>query len=173
MTVALCRKHKHAFTVYPPGYAPYTRQSVAPAAPNGSLLHRAEPATGLPADTPWGATLFGAALDAAGGKAWRPEGAAFTTGKWRTQQRHIEHCLNLFALTVVHQRQRHEVAELIGVAHVELQHTAQQVTKTSGYRQRGAAVKKILNQLQLRASLPTDLLRCGAVVGMWAEPMFS
>jgi hypothetical protein len=92
---------------------------------------------------------------------------------WRTQQRHIDQCLRLFAVTSVHQRQRHEVAELIGVAHVELQHVARQLTKASGYRQRGAAVQKILNQLQPRASLPTDLLRCGAVVGMWAEPMFS
>jgi hypothetical protein len=170
--VVLCRGHGHAFTVYPPGYAPYTRKTLVAVAPDGCVLRRSESTGEQPDNTRWEATLFEAALDAAAGEAWRPQGAAFTTAKWRTQQRHIEQCLNLFALTSVHQRQRHEVAELIGVAYVELQQAAQQITKASGYRQHGAAVQKVLNQLQPRASLPADLLRCGAVAGMWAEPMF-
>ena len=165
--VVLCREHRHAFTVYPPGYAPYARKPLVAVAPDGCVLHRSKPPGEQPDKSAWEATLFEAALDAAAGEAWRPQGAAFTTGQWRTQQRHIEQCIS-----PVNQRQRHEVADLIGVAYVDLQQAAQQAAKASGYRQRGAAVQKVLNQLQPRASLPADLLRCGAVAGRWAEPMF-
>ncbi len=179
LMVVLCRGHGHAFTVYPPGYAPYARKPLVAVAPDGCVLHRSKPPGEQPDKSAWEATLFEAALDAAAGEAWRPQGAAFTTGQWRTQQRHIEQCLSLFALSPnVTQRQRHEVGELIGIAYVDLQHAAQEVGTASGYRQRGLAVQEILSRLQpLRrgrdmTSLPADLLRCGAVAGMWTEPMF-
>ena len=38
LRVARCVTHKKGFTIYPPGYAPYGRQRLAPVAPDGSLV---------------------------------------------------------------------------------------------------------------------------------------
>ena len=170
LLVVQCREHRHAFTIYPPGFAPYAREPVVRAAPDGSLPPET---TGLQPRL-WQGTLFDAARDAAAGEAWRPQGAAFTTGRWRTQQRHIEHAACLLALTQdTRQQQRHQVANHLGLSYLDLQDAARHAARVPGYRQRGSAVHQVLSRLRLRPSLPADLLRCGAVAGIWAEPVFA
>ena len=41
LDVLLCQTHRHSFTVYPPGYGPYERQSLAPVSPSGEPLQEA------------------------------------------------------------------------------------------------------------------------------------
>jgi hypothetical protein len=38
LDVLLCHTHGCSFTVYPPGYGPYERQSLAPLSPSGEPL---------------------------------------------------------------------------------------------------------------------------------------
>src|SRR5260221_5223061 len=66
VTVAQCRTHRRAFTLYPLGHVPYGRLAVAPVTLDGQMVlsTHSEPAAGDRRSPAWRATQLGAAFAA-------------------------------------------------------------------------------------------------------------
>ena len=90
LTVLSCLVHNCAFTLYPPGFTPYGRKSVAPVAPDGSAVVQAPAEAHALTET-----VFEAAVDAAQGVAWARECPGGTAKWWGTQGRHLDRALDL------------------------------------------------------------------------------
>ncbi len=87
LLVARCDAHGCAFTLYPPGYAPYRRQALVRLGPDGTDLQHDEPETLMRS---FESTLFEAAVDASQGRAWaREPGDVPGERWWSTQGRHL------------------------------------------------------------------------------------
>lgn len=97
--------HGPAYRLYPPGYAPYQRESVAPVDGAGEMVRiGVEDESGCPGSLAWCRTFFAAVLDAAEGKGWSRESPADDSRRRRTQQRYLELCASLLGLS-------HEIEE--------------------------------------------------------------
>lgn len=166
LLVASCAVHGHSFTIYPPGFAPYGRVPVVAVTPNGALNEYRESPGAV-----WVGTLFEAARDAAQGIAWRPGGPAFTTGRWRTQQRYLDKGLRLLGLHPKSELVRPVIAKLLRVPVKDLCCFALGQSNI-GYRGGGQAVAAVLDLLEVRPSLSQELLQCGGCAGLW-PPMVS
>ena len=118
LAVFRCRTHLCIFTVYPPDWTPYARRSFVALSPDGADgFHDGG------VRLAWASTVFQAVVDAAEGKAW-PQEARFIVdergfmpgGVFRTQCRHIEGALGLFAINEEADRRCQEkVAALFGI----------------------------------------------------------
>ena len=66
VTVAQCRTHRRAFTLYPLGHVPYGRLAVAPVTLDGQVVlsTQSEPTAGDRRSPAWRATRLGAAFAA-------------------------------------------------------------------------------------------------------------
>lgn len=159
LTVACCRTHGRCFTIYPPGFGPYQRRPVVQVTPDGTG------SDGEVADS-----LFEAAQDAAAGQAWRPSGPAFSTGRWRTQQRHIQLAVRMLGLDPkAPAAVREEIAHRLAVPLLDL---APAPAQCGGYRMRGQRVMEVFARFPRTTELPRLLLACGAVAGLWSTPVF-
>lgn len=160
LMVAQCGTHGHSFTIYPPGFAPYLRRPVVGVTPDGS---------GVCSDGVR-SSLFEGAQDAADGEAWRPSGPAYTTGRWRTQQRHIQLGVQLLGLDAeAPDATREQIAHHLAVPLLDL---ARAPPQNAGFRVRGRRVMEVFARLQRTMSLPKQLLRCGSAAGLWPAPAF-
>ena len=115
LAVKHCQLHGHAYTLYPPGFAPYQRRAVERRSIAGQLLV-VEEAPAVTVD--FGGTLFEAALDAADGRAWprcfSPDEALDRW--WGTQGRHLEITSRIVGVAMAQQeREREVLASLLGV----------------------------------------------------------
>jgi hypothetical protein len=170
LAVVVCREHRLGFTLYPPGHVPYGRVAIAPVGIDGSVV--LEPAGSSAAGSvAWGLTVFGAALDAAAGIAWpRTNEPAEPRRWWRTQGRYLGLGGWLLALAAqVRQRQREQVAQVLGIALLVLLDGAAGFA-ASGYRGRGRAIVAVLSELTIGAQLGDRLLASGSAMGLWGEP---
>jgi hypothetical protein len=75
LTVARCGPHDRSFTLYPPGHVPYGRIAIAPVSVDGALVKEAPSEERTAGEAPvaqpsLSGTVFGAAIDAAAGRAW-------------------------------------------------------------------------------------------------------
>jgi len=166
LAVLCCGVHgPPAFTVYPPGYVPYGRHRVAPVAADGGAVHGEgeDPMEGF------AATVFGAAVDAADGKAWSREGG----GRWwSTQGRALARLLWWVGVAVdLEAAVRARLAAILGVAQLMLREQAQAIAGHPGYRQRGRAVVTVLAALRRDASVADRLVAAGAEVGLWPRAL--
>jgi hypothetical protein len=160
LVVAECKTHGHSFTIYPPGYAPYLRRPVLDVVPDGTSGGAAGAA----------ASLFEAARDAAAGRSWRPSGAGRTTGRWRTQQRHVELAVKLFGLDAkAPDARREQISHHLAVPLLDLVPAPPQ---KAGLQSRGRRVMELFARLPRTTGLPKQLLRCGVAAGLWPEPVF-
>lgn len=160
LMVAQCKSHRHGFTIYPPGFAPYLRRPVLALTPDGS---------GVGGDGVR-SSLFEAAQDAADGESWRPSGPAYTTGRWRTQQRHIQVGVRLLGLDAeAPAATREQIAHHLAVPLLDL---APAPPQWAGFRSRGQRVMEVSARLPRAMSLPKRLLRCGSAAGLWPVPVF-
>jgi hypothetical protein len=169
LVVARCRTHEQAFTLYPPGYAPYGRKPVATVAPDGGPLRA--PAKQKKAERFRG-TLFDAALDAAAGDAWTREHRGATDRWWHTQLRQIETARALLGLApAADSGLRHEVAEALGIRTLLIEEQASMLrAEAVGYRERGAAISAVLSDLSPARFLADRLLEAGHLTGCWGAP---
>lgn len=159
LVVARCVTHRHCFTIYPPGYAPYLRRPVLAVTPDGRACGDAV-----------ASSLFEAARDAADGQSWRPSGAAYTTERWRTQQRHIQVVVSMLGLdSGASSAVREQISHRLCVPLLDLEPAPPQ---WSGYRSRGRRVMEVLARLPRTVSLPKQLLQCGCAAGLWPAPAF-
>ena len=162
VAVVGCTEHpvgRH--TLYPPGHVPYGREAVVSCSASGALLR-----SGEPGDRRWEATLFAAAVDAAGGARWPSDSPAGDSRRRRTQGRRLELAGRLMGVhPELDEGTRERVATRLAVGTMTLRSGAQRWTRS--WTQRGAAVLAVLVALALDGSLLDRLLAAGVMVGLW------
>ena len=163
LAVVGCTEHpQRRYTLYPPGYFPYSRTSVAPYSRSGELLRDA--ATGQPL---WESTLFVAAVDAATGERWPEESQWDDLRRRRTQGCRLQLAGRLMGVDVhLDAGVRERIASRLAVATMKLFSGAR--TWANGWRKRGAAILAVLLSIPIQTSLLDRMLAAGAVSGLWA-----
>jgi hypothetical protein len=172
LVVLLCREHGHAFTLYPPGHAPYQRRAVLRLGPDGSAVV----GEGERRETLWEyeSTLFEAALWAHGGRAGaRESGADPPSLWWSTQGRHLGLAARLVGISRGQDRRdRETLSGTLVVDALLLHEEACRVETQPGYRTLGQAICRVLKALRGGAPLRARrLLGCGLLIGHWGEPL--
>ncbi len=157
-----CLTHRRGFTLYPPGHLPYGRLSMAPVFPDGTSI----------GDGPdrFVGTVFAAAFDAARGVPWPRESDGARC--WPTMCRRLKVAeIWLGVAPGLGDRQREERAADLDVALLPLLTAAAAIRAAPGYRSRGAAIVKILEELPAGFPLLLHLLRAGHAAGLIGEPL--
>lgn len=167
LAVVRCSTHPaHAFTLYPPGHVPYGRVAMTPASTAGALLldsHSGEPA--------WGATVFRATLDVAGGERWPGDSPASDLRRRRTQGRRLEVAGRLTGIHPVFvDAVREQIATRLGVATMTLRTAAQAWGAACDWTARADAVLLVVAKVPVTAVLPDRLLSAGALADLWPSP---
>lgn len=165
LTVVRCRTHGCAFTLYPPGYAPYRRQPVVRLSPDGRPIRGEGDAT----RTDFDQTLFEAAVDAGHGRAWARESGPDPPRRWwGTQGRHLSLAARLVGVARdLGDRVRSSIAAVLSVGNLLLREGARAV----GYRGIGRAICDVLGRLGRGARRAVQLLVCGHLIERWGEPL--
>lgn len=170
LMVVKCRTHGYAFTLYPPGYAPYRRQAVMRVAPDGKPIY----GEGKDAPEPFDDTLFDAAFDARSGRPWARQSPSLPQPPperwWGTQGRHLRMAARLVGLAAeLGDTVRGCIATILSVSSLQLRDGSH----ARGYRGIGKAVCDVLQRIRgsvRRRAL--DLLVCGHLAGHWGEPLY-
>ena len=170
LAVVHCRTCGVAFTLYPPGYAPYRRQSVLRLSQDGSPIFREKGRDAERAD--FDGTLFEAALDARDGVAWaRASGEATLDAPeryWPGQGRHLRLAARITGIARdLSEPLRESIAVILSVDCLGLH----EGSRATGYRGLGKAICSVLAKLRSGARRAFYLLTCGALVGRWGEPL--
>ena len=166
LCVVECRVHRLAFTLYPPGYAPYRRQAVLKLTPDGEPIGGEDRAVA----TEFEATVFAAALDANASKPWARETKDLVPEHWwSTQGRHLQLTARLVGVAIdLVEKTREAIAAALSVGMLSLRELCQ----AKGYRATAAAICAVLGSLRGRASRRAQqLLVCGHLIGHWGEPL--
>ena len=168
IAVVGCSAHPHGrYTLYPPGHVPYGREPAVPSSPSGGLLRDA--ATGEPV---WEATLFAAAVDAAGGERWPSDSPAGDPRRRRTQGRRLELAGRLVGVHArvaeIDDAARERIATRLGVPTLTLRTAAREWA--ASWARRGAAVLAVLLIVPVDGALLDRILAAGALGGLWARP---
>ena len=165
-----CKTHKIGFTLYPFGYYPYSRHTLAPVDMEGNLLTKSyDKKTSL-----FIGTLFEAATDAAGGIAWDKES---TDGKLKlrfiSQIRHMQRATILLGIAPETRNYlREEIAQILSVSGQAIIDISIQTAQFScDYQCNGNNICNLLQQIP-RGTLFERLAETGASVGLWKEPLF-
>ena len=168
--VAQCQPHHKAFSIYPPGYAPYGRKAiVGTIAPDGNLIIL----DGDDALEPFRQTIFDAVADAANDKIWShschagPENQRFST-----QLRQVIRSVIMLGLSPEQVPQRSVVTEILNVPGQLLHENAGIILdQKSTIRDAGQAVCNILEKLSAQAQAGINvflqLAICGHLAGLW------
>jgi len=166
--VVVCKEHNIGFTLYPPGYYPYSRHTLAPVSPDGSLLveqtdkHR------------FSGTLFDASLDAAAENVWCQESTKNSlTPRITTQNRHLGCIARLFGIGAASEaRQREEVSQILMIPGQLLHDCFASLSDASAIKIKGAIISRILNRIPFLATIFERLVELGAGAGLWPSPLF-
>ncbi len=168
-----CKAHGRSFTVYPPGCVPYGRTALVHVTPEGAAIGGAA----LVGDT----TYFGATIMASRGQTW-PEsssarGADATVGSEfppdgvrRTQRRRQRGAARLLGLVFDCNRVAERIAEVLGVPLLRLQDFRSAYGEARGWTQGAKVLVKMLAALPRTLALVDNVLRAGAIAGLWPHP---
>ena len=172
LTVVHCKTHGHAFTLYPPGHVPYGRVAVAPVSASGAPILLASSVGGVTEpderrELGWDATIVAAALDGAAGAAWPREYDESNLRWWHTQGRRVARAAELFGIGAGDEGRRAEMAEQLGIAHLELRQGMRRWAEASGYRSRGQAVVEVVRLLGAGRCICDQVIAAGSVAGLW------
>ena len=168
LVVVKCHAHKRGFTLYPPGYAPYRRQSVVVATSDGESVR-----TGQTDRRRFAGTVFQAALDAAVDIAWRREGCgdAKAKGSWTTQLRHLDIAAGVVGVAPeLSARDRDEIADVLRVDSLTLREQARGLESEAGYRSCARAVCTVLDEIPDGSFLAERFLETGHTTRHWGVP---
>lgn len=184
LVVAECREHGVAFTLYPPGYVPYSRVAVAPVDAEGQLVREVEDVgsgrEGLDDEDEgktagqlsWDTTIFRAARDAERRLAWPRRNTKDAMGSWRTQGRWLAiaaACLGLTSGDSDHW----PLVGLLGVPGLVWREARAKYADARGYVVRGQAVMLALGALYAAGHRLLDmLLAAGFKAARWGEPQY-
>ena len=191
LTVARCGPHRWAFTLYPPGHVPYGRIAIAPVRSDGALIKDASPGERTGEEAPvaplgertgeeapvappsFSDTVFGAAIDAAAGRAW-PRAHPARPAHWRTQGRRLVRGAQLVGIAPTtpddEVRHREQMARHLGVPTLLLVEQARQWGKARGYRERGAAIALVIAEMEASRRISDRLMCAGALGRLWGQP---
>jgi hypothetical protein len=163
--------HGPAYRLYPPGYAPYQRESVAPVDSAGELVRVGYEEAGKPGVLAWCRTFFAAVQDAAEEIGWSRESPADDSRRRRTQRRYLELCARLLGLShemgdEVCQR----IAASLGIAWLLLSDRRGGYLSAVTYMERGPVIKSVLEMIPVDRSLAHRLLTAGFIAGLWGRP---
>jgi hypothetical protein len=169
LAIVRCHTHGHAFTLYPPGYAPYQRKPVLALAPDGNYpIAESQPAGRLDV---FEGTLFEAAIDGERHEAWArsSEGGAPAERWWSTQGRHLQTALKILGVAPgTDTRGRERIAAALSVDHLLLRDLSR--SDASGYHARSRTVCAVLRRLRRVTRLALRLLYCGRLIECWGVP---
>jgi hypothetical protein len=164
--------HGPGYRLYPPGYAPYQRESVAPVDSVGEMvLIGVEDESESPGMIAWCRTFFAAALDAAMGTGWSRESPVDDSRRKRTQQRYLELCARLLGLS--HEMEDEvcqRIAASLGIAWLLLSDRRALYQSAVTYMERGPVIKSVLEKVSVDRSLAHRLLTAGFIAGLWGRP---
>jgi hypothetical protein len=163
--------HGPGYRLYPPGYGPYQRESVAPLDSAGELVLVGDGEAGKSGLLAWCRTFFAAVLDAAMGIGWSRESPADNLRRRRTQRRYMELCATLLGLS--HEMEDEvcqRIAACLGIAWLLLSDRRAVYQSAVTYRERGPVIKSILEMIPLDRSLSHRLLTAGFIAGLWGRP---
>jgi hypothetical protein len=165
-----CKTHKIGFTLYPYGYYPYSRHTLAPVDMEGNLLTKSyDKKTSL-----FIGTLFEAATDAAEGITWDKES---TDGSFKlrfiSQIRHMQRATILLGIAPETRNYlREEIAQILTLSGQAIIDTSLQITQSPhDFQCYGDKICNLLQQIPL-GTLFERLAEAGASVGLWKEPLF-
>ena len=165
--------HGPAYTLYPPGFAPYQRSSVAPMSASGEIVRvgAGSDESVAPGGLAWLRTLFAAALDAARGMSWSRESPADDPRRRRTQRRHIALAAMLLGLAAdVDEEIAQRIANCLGVAYLVLSDLRREYRAALTYQSRGKAIVSALELVPVDRTLGQRLLLAGFIGGLWGRP---
>lgn len=166
--VLVCKEHRIGFTLYPPGYYPYSRHTLAPVSHDGCKL------INKTAANKFSGTIFDAALDAAKKNFWSKESkkGSLTPRLW-TQGQHVKRIAKLLSIeTEKNERQREEVSQILQVPGQLLHDSTIAFRDAAGIEGRGAIISAILKQITCCTTLFERLAEVGAGAGLWPTPLF-
>ena len=177
LIVVRCQTHGCGFTLYPPGYTPYSREmlhsDILPDQPDHAS--RTPESTTDPCHDHFAGTWFQAGLDAAMGTAWLRENDTEGPlgGKiWRTQTRRLTAMTVLLGVDPALPEERRElIASGLDVGLLVLNDARAMITDKPGYRSRGQAVVTVLEAIIERPCITERLLRAGYLAGLWGTPL--
>lgn len=164
----VCQEHKIGFTLYPPGYYPYSRHILAPVSPDGKLL--VEPTD----QHRFSGTLFDASLDASVENIWPKETVEGSMQpRLTTQNRHLERIARLFGIGVNgNSRQREEVSQILMISGQLLHDCAASWQDVFSPRNKGTVICKILGAIPFFVNIFERLTEIGSGAELWPSPLF-
>jgi hypothetical protein len=167
LLIAKCSAHTGAFTLYPPGYVPYSREHVAPVDDDGQPLYQAKEASGKP-QLAWEVTIFRPSLDAAVQQPWRRSNNGRTSpGWWSTQVQRVAQAAQILALTG---SDSSALVGVLGISALDHRDSVAAYREASGYQTRGSAVCAVLRKLSaVRGNLLDMILAAGFAAGRWGR----
>ncbi len=165
LLVAKCKTHEISFTVYPPGYAPWGRQRLAPVAPDGDLIEEEK-------DTPrFEGTYFEAAIDAANFDFWPESHAGNTMPRRITQKRHLDRAALILGVDPgLPERVREELSQILSLSGQLLRDIAGFIKKRPSAQNKGKSICRILSVIDRSPSIFERLAEAGAKVCLWPKP---
>jgi hypothetical protein len=163
-----CKKHG-GFTLYPPGYYPHSRHTLAPVDMEGNPLTKSDDSSSLLIGT-----LFEAASDAADGIQWQiGSNDGLLKPRFITQLRHIQRAAILLGIDPdTEQYVREETAQILTIPGQCLSDaTRKNSLCTSEYQCYGREICHILQCIPAEM-LFERLAEAGAGAGLWTTPLF-
>gem|GEM_PF-2435434 len=163
LAVAYCARHRRAFTIYPPGWVPYGRATVAPAQLDGGRAQG------------WPQTVFDTALAVANGQRWDwnlREGQDVQRLSYSTEYAHVDRCSRLLGVHAdLGLDLRHDIGEVLGVP-------ATVLLGLAGGLERPLYVscsKAIVDVIKALPSPPDwqAVMVTGHLAGLWPAPLWS
>jgi len=164
--------HGPGYRLYPPGYGPYQRESVAPVDSVGELVCVGDgEATGNRGMLAWCRTFFAAVLDAAEGIGWSRESPADDSRRRRTQRRYLELCATILGLShEIEDEACQRIAACLGIAWLALSDLRAVYQSAQTYLTRGPVIADVLEMVPVDRSLAHRLLTAGFIAGLWGRP---
>lgn len=171
--VLRCDAHGHGFTLYPLGHVPYGRTAIAPVNCEGELLRGATANDNVEVKrgrVAWATTVFGAALDAAGGSAW-PRELCYeqaTGPTWFTQTSRLVKGAQILGIAPAPTpRVGETIATTLAIPRLAWRDAERAWPRASGYRERGKLLVSLLQRLPRGRRVVDRLLESGALAGAW------
>lgn len=153
--VVYCKTHDNYFTIYPPGYVPYGRASVAPVCSGEDESDAAL--------TAWSGTVFESAVS----DGWL-HNYTYTGGtSWQTHRRALQKHGQLLGLSGPFTVCENAAAILDIPLHVQL--SARSRYSVSGLDGQLEAVQSVLKSISVSPRLWRRLMRLGRETGVWGK----
>lgn len=152
LAVVHCRTHDISFTLYPPGFVPYSRVPLVLLGPCGNTVEREK-------RRPFSGTLFQAVLDGARGVAWPKESYdGNMQPRFTTQKRHIQRCILILGLARGSPISHDMAVQTLRLPGLWIDQARKRVAREKGFQYQSATTVEILVQLDENRTTFTALV---------------